>query len=556
MRNRFGGILWAVTLTALIAAGCSAPTDAVDETPATTAAPGTTAASPTTEATAPAGPDVPDEITITAAAEADTLGPHWAHSSTWGIALKNIFEPLVDRRSDSANEYVGVLATSWERLDDRTIRFEIREGVTFHDGSPLNADAVAMSINWLLDKENGLSGLSYMGPQITANVVSEFVVDIQTETPDPLLIARMPHQMIFSTAGMGDDFSETVEQEPIGTGPYTLLEYQRGQFMTLERNEDWWALDASQSVDPDVFDLSQGPPDARIATILFRPEEQSRISTVQAGEAVLAETLSPSTCIELFGEFCIEMPVNNTVFLRPDVIGGKAMSDVRIREAVALAIDGEGIARALYGIGLPASQMVIPTATGHNASLPPFGYDPDRARELIAEAAADGVDVTEPILLSGPNTRPPAAPDFAEVVAAQLEEVGFVVTIELQDPAAWLDNVFRAKPDPATGRNMLMFLDHVNRLNDLELTASLYTRCEAPSSMYCSEELDAYEGSIRTLTGADRQAGYEEFAQRFAADFALIPLFHLGPVHGVSPDIEWTPRVDQNIYLKDIRWRR
>lgn len=537
-----------LAITAVALAACSAPSS---DGPQQGAAP----QSPVVDA-APSAPDKPDELSISAATEADTLGPDWAHSSTWGIALKNIFEPLIDRRSDDSNEFVGVLATDWERTDDRTIRFTIRQGVTFHDGSEVNAEAVAVSINWLLNKENGLSGLSYMGSQITAIVVDTFVVDVQTELPDPLLIARIPHQMIFSTAGMGEDFTQEVKENPIGTGPYTLLEYQRGQFMKLEFNEDWWALDPSQNPDPDFYDASLGRPSARIATVLFRSEEQSRISTVQAGESVLAESLAPVTCMQLFGEFCIETPVNNTVFLRPDVIGGKAMSDVRIREAVALAIDGAGIAQALYGIGVAASQMVIPTAVGHNASVAPFAYDPDRARALVSAAAADGVDISEPILLSGPNTRPPAAADFVEVVAAQLEAVGFTVTIQLQDPAAWLENVFRVKPDPAVGRNMLMFLDHVNRLNDLELTSALYTRCAAASSMICDPELDALEESIRPLSGAERQSAYAQFATRITSEFLLIPLFHLGPVHGVSSEIEWSPRVDQNIYLKDIRWKQ
>src|ERR687894_1966018 len=166
------------------------------------------------------------QIVISLSAEPSTLENWNAYSLDGHPVLRNIFEALLNR-DPATNELVGELAAAWEWTDDRTLRFTLREGVTFHDGSPFNAQVAADGLNFTWSSENAFDIIQFMGPQISATAVDEMTIDVSTEEPDPILPARLYFSPLPNMA-QAEERPDSLPNEPIGTGPYPFVEWVRG----------------------------------------------------------------------------------------------------------------------------------------------------------------------------------------------------------------------------------------------------------------------------------------------------------------------------------------
>src|SRR5215216_507296 len=168
------------------------------------------------QAAEPAG-----QIVISLSAEPATLENWNAYSLDGHPVLRNIFEALLNRDPVS-NELVGELATAWEWTDDRTVRFTLRDGVTFHDGSPFNAQVAADGLNFTWSSDNAFDIIQFMGPQISATVVDEKTIDVSTEEPDPILPARLYFSPLPNMAQVNER-PDSLPNEPNGTAATTSV---------------------------------------------------------------------------------------------------------------------------------------------------------------------------------------------------------------------------------------------------------------------------------------------------------------------------------------------
>ncbi|MBA3451238.1 MAG: hypothetical protein H0T18_08505 [Chloroflexia bacterium] len=184
---------------------------------ATAALPAWQRASTLAQESAPAG-----KIVISLAAEPSTLEWWNAFSIDGHPVLRNINEALLNRDPVS-NELVGELASAWEWQDERTVRFTLREGVTFHNGDPLNTEDAAFGVNYTWSPDNAFDIAQFMGSQITATAVDELTLDVQTAEPDPLLPAVLYFAPLPSARQIREA-PDTLPSEPIGTGPYQFVE--------------------------------------------------------------------------------------------------------------------------------------------------------------------------------------------------------------------------------------------------------------------------------------------------------------------------------------------
>jgi len=154
-------------------------------------------------------------------------------------------EALLNRDPET-NELVGELATSWEQTDDVTWRFKLREGVTFHNGEAFNAEVAAFGINYTWSPENNFQIYQYVGPDMNAKVVDDYTIDVVTEAPDPILPSRLYFSPIPSMKQVQEE-PDTLPDNPIGTGPYKFVEWNRGQSILLEANPDGGATSADDA---------------------------------------------------------------------------------------------------------------------------------------------------------------------------------------------------------------------------------------------------------------------------------------------------------------------
>ena len=184
------------------------------------------------EMAAPAGD--PGRVTIAVTTEPSTLDPQAVNDRSSRVVTANLFESLLGR--DPSTALVPVLATSWpEVVDDDTWRFAVREGVTFHDGQDLNAQAVADALNRMLDPDYSTQRDSYVRGITSVEAVDTYTVDIHTDGVNatlPLQIAQLP---IFAPGT-----ADTVGENPVGTGPYMFESWERGQQITAVRNASYW----------------------------------------------------------------------------------------------------------------------------------------------------------------------------------------------------------------------------------------------------------------------------------------------------------------------------
>ncbi len=479
------------------------------------------------------------KIVLAMTVEPDTLENWRAYSTDGHPVLRNIQEALLNR-DPVTNELVGELATSWEQTDDVTWRFTLRQGVTFHNGEAFNAEVAAFGINYTWSPENNFQIYQYVGPDMTATAVDEYTLDVVTEAPDPILPSRLYFSPLPSKKQV-EEAPDTLPDNPIGTGPYIFKEWNRGQYILMEANPDWWGNTAEDA---------HGEVTIKDAEFVFRGESSVRASMVVTGEAQFARFLAPED--NATTPQPKTAPSVETIFLRLDTMH-PAMKDIRIRQAIGEAVDKQGIADQLFGGGEPASQLVGPSATGYNDELEPYPYDMDHAKQLVQEAAADGVDVSAPITVATRQGIYLRNDEFAEYVANQLNEIGLSAHSEVIEIAQYNEQFDVNYHDVPEDRGWIATNPHGNEIMDVSSTAQAYYSCDGGSSTYCNPELDKALDAAIPLTGEERQNALADVTRMYYEDYGSIPIIHMPLNYGLAAELTWEPRLDGFILLKEMK---
>jgi peptide/nickel transport system substrate-binding protein len=481
------------------------------------------------------------QITISLSAEPSTLENWNAYSLDGHPVLRNIFEALLNR-DPATNELVGELATAWEWTDDRTLRFTLREGVTFHDGSPFNAQVAADGVNFTWSAENAFDIIQFMGPQISATVVDETTIDVSTEEPDPILPARLYFAPLPNMVQV-EERPDSLPNEPNGTGPYQFVEWVRGDHISLTAYPEWWG-----NAD---LEAAFGQQSIKDVQYVWRPESTVRAAQVTAGEAQIARFLAPEDCETT--PVCLEAPSVETIFLRLDTMH-PVMGDIRIREAIGLAVDRESLAEQIFGGGEVATQLVGPSAVGYNEDLEPLPYDMDRAKQLVQEAAADGVPIDMEITVAVRQGAYPRNEELGEYVANQLNEIGLNAKTEVIEHAAYQEQYVMPYDEIPTDRGWIGTLGHGNEMMDVSQTFSGYYRCDGGVSTFCDPEIDEMTAESAVITGEERDAALAATTAAFMERIPVIPIVHLPFFYGVAADLNWKPRLDAFMLVKEMSY--
>lgn len=489
------------------------------------------------EAAAAAAPE--GRIVISLNAEPSTLEWWNAYSIDGHPILRNVFEALLNR-DPATNELVGELAESWEWTDDRTIRFTLREGITYHNGDPLTAEDAAFGINYTWDPANAFDIAQFMGSQITATAVDDLTIDVQTADPDPLL----PAILYFAPLPSARQIREapgTLVDHPIGTGPYTFVEWARGEKIEFTAFPEWWGNTYPEA--------ALGAQSIRDVTYIWRPESSVRAAQVIAGEAQLGRFLSPEDCATT--PACKEAISVETVPLRLDTVY-PVLNDIRVRKAITYAIDKQAVVDQLFGSGAVANQLVGPSATGYNAEMAQTPYDPDLARQLVAEAAADGVPVELPLIIAVRQGVYLRAEELGEYVAGALNEIGLNATTEVIEYAAYMEQYIMPVDEIPEDRGWIGTMSHGNEMMDVGLTAATWYRCAGGVASYCDPELDKLIEAANPLVGEERAAAFAEITRRFQEAYTVVPILHLAFLYGAAANLAWEPRLDGFMLVKEM----
>ncbi len=472
--------------------------------------------------------------------------------------LRNVIETLI-AVDPVSGDFVPVLATAWERVDGSTLRFTIREGVKFHDGTDMTSEAVAESINWVWSTENAFTIQEYAGPgAITAAAMDDSTVEVRSSEPDPLLEFRMSLNGISSPAQLAEN-PERHFDTPIGTGPYSFVEWKQGQYWSASFNPDWWGMSAEEAYGtskPAFSDLQ----------FVFRSEDAARVAMVQSGEAQIAMFPSADECgraADADGYNCVTGPSTTYLYGRLDhsLHADERLADPRVREAIFSAIDIAGIVD-LYGMAsVPRGQLGPKGTIGFNDALEPYSYDPAHAMELLESAKADGIDVEGlQIEIVGRDTTPRIKP-IVEALGAMLDMAGISTDLKVQTPAEFNPRVRITGYSNEPGRQMMQVHVKQNPSGDYGLLLLSNYACPniddptgpSRSSVYCDEEFDAKLFEALASFGDERGVRMKELVQYVHDRHLIVPLALLDRGHLVEAGLEFTFGTDHRIQAVYVR---
>jgi len=347
-----------------------------------------------------------------------------------------IFNSLLEYKPDST-EVVPALATEWENSKDGlTWTFKLRQGVKFHDGTDFNAEAVKYNFDrWRLpDHKKQKGSFEYYGymfggfPGVIKDVqvVDPYTVKFILTKPQAPFLSNLAMAAfgISSPAAMekyGDDYFKN----PVGTGPFKFVKWEKDQQIVLERNEDYWG------------------DKAKVKQVVFRviPDNSARLMELQSGKIDAAIDINPDDVEK------VKQDPNLQLLLRPSMnVGYLAMNNeknplnnVKVRQAINHAINKNALIEAFYaGLAKPAKNPLPPSLWGYNDDIQDYAYDQAKAKALLAEAGfPNGFKTT---LWAMPNPRPymPQGKEIAQAIQQDLAKIGIQTQIVTYDWATYI----------------------------------------------------------------------------------------------------------------------
>lgn len=480
-----------------------------------------------------------DVFTIVREDEPNSLDPKISTATAQTFIGVNVTESLV-QIDPVTGETAPLLAESWTWDGANEWIVSLRQGVSFHDGSPFNADAVVANIERIMDpaEESTLTGVVSNLQSVTAT--DEYTVEMITAEPDPIFL-RKTIAINYVAPTFADHDDEYFATNPIGTGPYILSDWNRGQSIDLEANEDYW----------------DGAPSLKKIHVEFRAESSVRAAMVAAGEAQVATNLAPSDVASV--PETIQQTTADVIGVRVDMKGPAEkdiLKDVRLRMAMLYAIDMKTLTETvLDGVATPAlgAQMIPPGSVGYNDTLKPWPYDPEKAKELIGELVADGFDPTIPIDLNYKGGMFPRQDEVIEVLLDSWSKAGLTNIVPTpSEGQAWIDGIYAI--EPGVDHFDLTLSPSSTDVFDMGAFSPKYLECDGFASLSCDAKADELTKAAAQLQGEERDEAYQELADYLQEVVPFLGLASRVALHGTVEGIEWSPRPGSNIYFKEITW--
>lgn len=411
-----------------------------------------------------------EQLRWASATDIATLDPYAHGESFTSGVLAHVFDPLV--RRGRTLEIEPALATEWELLDPVTWRFKLREGVKFHNGNPFTADDVIASITRIGDP--GSRQRSNVVQIESVTKVDDLTIDIVTKGPSPLLLNDLAGVMIMDKEWMeandallpgnlGEGITTAASNEAVGTGPFKVVSYRPDAETNFVVNEDWWDT-----------------PQHNITAIQFKPvkSDATRVAALLSGEVDL---ITPAPLQDLArlesapGIIVDEEPSLRVLMLalnrRPEsqAFPGtpNPLNELKVRQALWHAIDMDSIQkRIMRGKSRNTSTFVAPPVPGYSeANDVPYGYDPELAKKLLAEAGfGDGLKLR----LNCTNDRYINDEQICVAISSMWTRIGIETDLQVESRATFFPRQDRGELDVSlTGWATLPSMDGFSMLRSM-----------------------------------------------------------------------------------------
>lgn len=346
--------------------------------------------------------------------------------------LRNIYDGLVEFKLGTTELEPG-LAESWTISDDgREYTFKLRQGITFHDGEPFNAQAVDFAFRRAFDKDfeffdaTNTVGFFLVGLQDVA-VIDDNTVKLTLAEPNGAFLEFLGYGAgrIVSPRAVREHGNAWLTENPVGTGPFTFVSWEKGQKVELEANKDYW---------------KPGEPKADKLIFVPIPEPTARVTALLTGQVNMITVVPPDAIPQIKANpaFVYDQgPGNHYWFIVLNTREGP-FADKRVRQAVNYAIDRQGLAeKILNGSAKPATQPMPAANWAYSPAITGYTYDPEKARQLLAEAGyPNGFSTNMIIPVSGSGMMIPV--QMNEYIQGNLRDVGINVAIQSYEWVSYL----------------------------------------------------------------------------------------------------------------------
>ncbi len=490
-------------------------------------------------------------LRIGMAADVTSIDPHAINITPNNNVSWHIFDALA--HVDADTRIVPGLAESWRAIDPLTWEFKLRRGVKFHDGSELTADDVIASLERPTKLTNSQFA-TFVQRLVAREAPDKYTVRVKTATPYAMVpydlhsVFIIPRKHAQAASGEFD-----TGLAAIGTGPFKLQRFARGDRVELVRNDDYWGTKSAWTQ----------------VTFRIMPSDPTRIAALLAGDVDAIENIPTPDLAKLKtnAKFTLAQKVSwRTIFFHLDQGRDKSpqiadaagkpldknpLKDLRVRQAISKAINRQAIVeRVMENAAIPAANLVSPPVFGHVKELKPEGYDLDGAKKLLAEAGyPQGFSLT----VSAPNNRYVNDDQIAQAVAQMLARVGIKTKVETMPI-----NVYLTK-----ARNLefsFAMLGWGSFSGDLALRslAATFTPDKGFGawnwSRYANAKVDALlEQGFALTDDGKREALAREAMTLAMRDTAVIPLHHQIAYWAMRKGVTYAGRTDEYTFAHHMQ---
>jgi len=452
-------------------------------------------------------------ITVAQQVDAETLDPAMHRSRETQNVTRQIMDGLIEQGPDL--KLIPKLATSWENQRPDYWVVKLRQGVTFTNGEPFNADAVVFTFKRIHDPAQKSPRTSLMPTYAGVEAIDQYTVGFRTKEPDAGFAAQLAFQEIVPPGYLKQVGDEEFAKKPIGTGPFILKEWVKGQRVVLTANANYWG----------------GKP--KVDQVIFRPipELASRVAALKAGEVQIITTLPPDIARTFTGDIktvgakgtrisFLGMNVTQTPFSKPEV-----------RQAMNKAVNQETLARTVFdGRAEALNQPAFKAMDCYDSSYQGYPKEPAGAAAVLG--------TLEPVMLDVATENR----TFAEAVAGQLRAAGLRVTVNSMEAGAFTSKINK-------GQSPFFLHDWGFARGDCNTVYTTHfwsgTRKSQVFTGFSSPPTDAMMQQARTAMSSDLEGAkgiYRSLMRNVMDNAPWVPLVTPEELYGVSSRVKgWEP---------------
>lgn len=479
-------------------------------------------------------PEVKTDLTVAIGSCPSSLDPFTDDTRSIQDIYRCIFEGLV--KIDENGELIPLLAESWEQLDETTVQFKLRQGVTFHNGEVFNAETVAYNVDRIWDTEVKSIKNVKLSVLKKTEIVDEYTINLITDEPYPLLMTYLDALYIVPKQYCEENDLTTVSQKPVGTGAFKFVSWVPDQEIIMEAYDSYWG-DA-----PEVKNLEWQ----------IVPEASTRVAALLAGDVDIAYNI-PSTSIAQIdsadGYSTVDSPMAMGLVLHLQALDQSApTSDALVRQALNYAVNREAlIAGVCQGLAAPlAGQMASEGVAGYNKDCNPYAYNPEKAKELLKEAGyPDGFKIT----LNSPQGRYPNDKEIGEAIAGMWREIGLDVEVKVWEWGTFLDAM--KQKEASSGAWLIGW--YWSPAFDA-YTANSYLISDQAFAMWKNDEFDENMRLAAVTVDPEQHDQYLQNAlMAMNEDAGLVFVSEPRSVFGKADNVSWAQKLDDSLDIKTVK---